>query len=383
MDVITKEKLTAVFLTRRSDWCISLFMPTHRAGRKTEQNAIRFKNLLQEVEARLSAKDLRTPEVQEILKEPRRLLGDDGFWRRQSDGLAVFLSKDEFHLFRLPIQFTELVVVTDRFHVKPLLPLLTSDGTFHILAISQNRLRLLEGTQHTVDEIDLGDTPETLAATFPDGFPEKQLQFHTGKPSRSGSRTPLFHGHDPGDEVKNRLRQWFHTIDKAVTNLLRDTRSPLVLAGVDSLFSLYKEVNTYPHLADEGIAGNPDEMKPEDFLPSAWAIVEPVFNKEREAGFARYQQLAGTGQTTIDVAEAVLAAHQGRVAVLFVAVGVQVWGRFDLENNRVNLHETPQPGDEDLLDFTAIQTLLKGGAVFAVAPEDVPGKTHVAAVLRH
>lgn len=383
MDLITMQKLKETFLTRRSDWCISLFMPTHRAGRETEQNPIRFKNLLREVEERLSAKGLRTPEVLEILKEPRRLLEDGGFWRRQSDGLAVFFSEDVFHLFRLPIQFTELTVITDRFHVKPLLPLLTSDGTFHILTISQNRLRLLEGTRHTVDEIDLGDTPETLAATFPGGFPKKQLQFYTGTPSGSGTRAPLFHGHDPGDDMKKHIRQWFRTIDKAVVKLLSDASSPLVLAGVDSLFPLYKEVNTYPHLVDEGIPGNPDEMKPEDFLAPAWAIVEPVFNKEREAGLARYRQLAGTGQTTIDVAEAVLAAHHGRVAVLFVAVGVQVWGRFDPENNRVDLHATPQLGDEDLLDFTAIQTLLKGGAVFAVSPEKVPHQAHVAAVLRH
>jgi len=51
--------------------------------------------------------------------------------------------------------------------------------------------------------------------------------------------------------------------------------------------------------------------------------------------------------------------------------------------NQVYVHETHQPGDQDLLDFTAIQTLGKGGAVFAVSPEDVPDQALVAAVLRH
>ncbi|MDY0222574.1 MAG: hypothetical protein RBR67_15690 [Desulfobacterium sp.] len=70
MDLITIEKLKETFLTKRSGWCISLFMPTHRAGRETEQNPIRFKNLLREVEERLSAKGLRTTEVQERVKNP-------------------------------------------------------------------------------------------------------------------------------------------------------------------------------------------------------------------------------------------------------------------------------------------------------------------------
>ncbi|MDX9835383.1 MAG: hypothetical protein RBT36_09280 [Desulfobulbus sp.] len=382
MDLLTMEKLRKTFLATHTGSCISLFMPTHRAGRDTEQDPIRFKNLLRGVEERLKATGLRTPEVQELLKEPRRLLEDDGFWRRQSDGLAVFFSEDAFHLFRLPIQFKELVVVTNRFHIKPLLPLLTSDGTFNILAISENGFRLLEGTRYTVDEIDLENTPETLAATFPDGFPKKQLNFRAGAPSGGGTRAAMYHGHDPSDDMKKHLQQWFRTIDKGVANLLGNTRSPLVLAGVDTLFPLYREINTYPHLVEEGIPGNPEEMRAEDLHPLAWALVEPMFNKERDAGLARYRQLAGSGQTTTDVSEAVLAAHHGKVSVLFVAVGVQVWGRFDPEKNQVSVHETAEPTDEDLLDFTAIQTLLKGGAVFVVAPEDVPDQALVAAVLR-
>jgi hypothetical protein len=156
-----------------------------------------------------------------------------------------------------------------------------------------------------------------------------------------------------------------------------------VLAGVDTLFPLYKEVNTYPHLMEEGVPGTPEEMKPENLHPQAWAIVEPEFKKEREAGAARYRQLAGTGKTTTDIAEAVLAAHHGRIEVLFVAVGVQVWGRFDSEKDRVDVHESPEPGDEDLLDLTAIQTLLKGGTVYAVSSEEVPDQGLVAAVLRY
>jgi hypothetical protein len=85
------------------------------------------------------------------------------------------------------------------------------------------------------------------------------------------------------------IRQWFRTIDKEVGGLLSDAQSPLVLAGVDTLFPLYKEVNTHPHLMEEGIPGNPEGMKTEDLHQQAWAIVEPVFRKKREAGSARYR----------------------------------------------------------------------------------------------
>ncbi|MDY0187653.1 MAG: hypothetical protein RBR16_07000 [Syntrophus sp. (in: bacteria)] len=383
MDRITFEQLQDIFVVSHPGFCVSLYMPAHRAGRETEQDPIRFKNLLRQAEERLLAEGMRSTQVQNFLKEPQRLLQDQSFWRHQSDGLALFYSADIFYFFRLPIRFAELVVVADRFHVKPLLPILTSDSTFFILAASQNQLRLLEGTRQTVDEIELESVPQNLAETLPAGFPETQLQFHTGTSSGTGNRPAVFHGHEINNEIKNRIRQWFRIIDKHIRGILPDGQPPLVLAGVGTLFPLYKEVNTYPHLMDEGITGNPEGMKPEELHRRAWSIVEEVFKKEREAGYARYRQLEGTGLTTTDVTEAVLAAHHGRIDVLFVAIGAQVWGQFDPKKDKAYSHEAPEPGDQDLLDLSAIQTLIKGGTVYAVSPEEVPDQALVAAVLRY
>jgi len=62
---------------------------------------------------------------------------------------------------------------------------------------------------------------------------------------------------------------------------------------------------------------------------------------------------------------------------------VQVWGGFDPEKDKVYVHETPEPGDEDLLDLTAIQTLINGGTVYAVLPEEIPDRALLAAIMRY
>lgn len=382
MDIITMEKLKT-FFTRHPDWCVSLFMPTHRAGRETEQDPIRFKNLLGEVKERLLAKGLRSPDVREVLKPAQSLLHDPGFWQHQSDSLAVFFTPEEFHHFRLPLQFEELVVISNRFHLKPLFPYFTSDGRFYILALSQNQVRLLECTQHTVDEVELESMPKSLAEAFQYEHFEKQLQFHTGTSSGTGSRRAMFHGHGISDEAKGKILRWFHMIDEELTSLLTGEQSPIVLAGVEYLFPLYNEANTYPRLLDKGISGNPEELKPEELHDRAWTLVRPIFMETQEKAAAQYSQLAGTGQTTSDVKEAVLAAHHGRVAILFVAVGVQVWGSFDPDTNMVHVHEHTEPGDEDLLDLVAIRSMLNGGSVYAVRPDQVPGHALLAAVFRY
>ncbi len=88
-------------------------------------------------------------------------------------------------------------------------------------------------------------------------------------------------------------------------------------------------------------------------------------------------------ETSKDLEDIVRGAYHGRVEVLFVALGVQRWGFFDSATDSVRLHDTAEPGDEDLLDFAAIQTLLNGGSVYAVEPENVPDDRRVAAILRY
>ncbi len=383
MDMLTLQELKDLFV-RDAGWCVSLYMPTHRRGPETEQDPIRFRNLLREAKERLLAKGLRSPDVDEMLEPAEGLSVAPGFWRHQSGGLAVFLTSEEFQRYRLPLPFEELVVISKRFHLKPLLPFFASDGHFYILALSQNQVRLLEGTRHTVDEVDVESMPKSLAEALQYERFEKELQFHTGTTSAGGgARSAMYHGSDLGDEDKGRILRWFHKIDDELPNVLAGGKSPLVLAGVEYLFPLYEEASSYPHLLKEGIAGNPEELTPQQLHAEAWPLVQPTFLEAREEATAQYSQLADTERASADVQETVLAAHHGRVDVLFVALGVQVWGSFDQRTDTVDVHEEPEPGDDDLLDLAAVESVLKGGTVYAVEPEQVPDQAPLAAVFRY
>lgn len=350
--------------------CVSLFLPTHRTGPETQQGPIRLKNLLRQAQDRLTNDGLRTAEARKILEPAARLLDDGSFWQHQSDGLAVFASEDLFRYFRVPVAFAELVVVTDRFHIKPLLALLSGDGRFYILALSQNEVRLLQGTRHSVGELGLGAIPQNLADALGEEQRERQLQVHTAARSTSA----IFHGHGGSDESvhKKDLLRFFKQIDKGLQELVRAERAPLVLAGVDYLLPIYREANTCAELVDEGIVGSPDGLTAGELHERAWEIIEPYFTKAQNRAAARYRELAGTGRTSRDLTRIVPAAHHGRVESLFVAVGVQQWGRFELDDGGVQLHADRQSGDRDLLDLAAVQTLVHAGDVYAVDPDEVP-----------
>jgi hypothetical protein len=383
MDLINLKTLEHK-LSSHPEWAISAYMPTHRAGRETEKGPIRFKNLLSKAEEALKGKGMGPRDIEAVLRPARSLLEGSGFWQHQSDGLAMFISPDFFQLYRLPIHFEEMMVFSNHFYIKPLLPLFSNDGHFYIIALSQNEVRLLEGTRYAVDEVEVEEELPNLAEAMKYLNFTKHLQFHTGsgRVTESGDAAAMYHGHDPSDKDEKRLVEWFHKIDDVLPEAITNRQTPIVLAGVEYLFPLFKKASSFNNILAEGVVGNPEELRAEEIHAKAWPLIEPLFKETQEEAFTRYKDLSNTDQITTDLEETFLAAYQGRVDTLFTVKDYQVWGSYDSDKNEVHIHKEFSSGDEDLLNLICINTLKYGGTVFVVDPGQLPAASPQAAILR-
>ena len=384
MNIITVKDIR-LLIDRHDSPCVSLFMPTHRKGKEIEQDPIRFKNLLRLAQERIVDRGFKSREAEEILAPAQKILSDSMYWKHQSDGLAVFAARDFFRDYRVPSDFDELVVVTDRFHIKPVLPLISGDGRFYILAFSRKSVRLLQGSRFSVGEVDLEGLPTNLAETLdPDRY-QKQLQFHTGAPARGAKRDAVFHGHgDAEPDEKELIHKFSLQLDKGLRELLKDEKDPLVLAGVEYIYPIFREASKYPNIVDEVISGNQDDTPHEDLHRKAWPIVEPIFKKDQDKAWQKYQELTGAGSNlaTDKIIDIIPAAVHGRIETLFVAQKLHCWGSFDEKTGEVSLHEREQIGGRDLLDYAAVATYSQKGIVYVVPKEKLDGKPMVS-VMRY
>jgi hypothetical protein len=153
MDILNPAALKSL-IAQQGKWCVSLYMPTHRVGREQQQDPIRLKNLLAQAEANLLANGVRRPEVQKLMRPAEELLWNRDFWQHQGDGLAIFLTNDFYKVYRLPVEFEELLNTGTSFYIKPLLPSLGRGIKFYVLAVSLNNIRLFEGNADTMSEIE-------------------------------------------------------------------------------------------------------------------------------------------------------------------------------------------------------------------------------------
>ena len=108
---------------------VSIYLPTHVAGREIRQDPIRLKNLLPSAAERL-ASTWRRPEIEDFLGPAESLVEDEDFWRHQQQGLGVFLAPRFNRIHKVPIPVPEETFVGDYFHIKPLLPLFEDAGSF-------------------------------------------------------------------------------------------------------------------------------------------------------------------------------------------------------------------------------------------------------------
>lgn len=386
---LSGESLHSLLETRGGP-CISLFMPTDRTGVEGQQDQLRIRRLIRQAESLLKSNaQLHTAQVEDLLAPLRALLGDHRFWRHASDGLAIFRSPQVFRALRLPASFREQVAVGNHFLLRPLLPLLTFDGRFYILALSHNAVRLLACSHDSASELPLPEqVPASLADFLGGEERENNLESHSsasfGTVGKGGRHPAIFHGQGVGiDTEKDDLLRYFQRIDRGLHPLLKDETAPLVLATVEYLLPIYRQANSYPHLLERGIAGNPDRLKAETLRSKAWTLVEPIILQTRQEAAVQYRDLLETGRASHTLSEIIPAACYGRVASLFVAQDREQWGAFDAASNTLQTHEQPQPGDEDLLDLAATQTLLHDGAVYAVAQSEMPDTSPLAAVFRY
>jgi hypothetical protein len=110
----------------------------------------------------------------------------------------------------------------------------------------------------------------------------------------------------------------------------------------------------------------------------ALAVAHEQFSQPARKALALWEKVAGSERATTSFPEIVKAAFETRIAHLFVAENAQAMGAFDRSTMQMRV-----PGrQEDLVNAAAIQTIAYGGDVFVCKPEEVPGGTQMAAVLR-
>jgi hypothetical protein len=281
---------------------------------------------------------------------------------------------------RLAEPVHEVAVVADRFHLKPLVAMSSGERAFHVLAVSLGSARLLRGGRAGASEVHVENLPRGMPDALQWDDRERQLQSHGAGRVGRGRVTAAFHGQGGAKDAHDAdVVRYLRIVDHAVEEHLGVVDGgPIVLAGVAELVAEFRRISRLPHIVDGAVTGNPDELTASELLDRAWPLVEPLSERPRREAAERFLAKAAP---TLDMAAAVVgAAEAGRVESLFVPGDVEQWGHAEQGGTREDAER--RPGDRDLFDVAAIETIRHGGSVYTVPAAEIPGGGQVAANLR-
>ena len=383
MELISKEEFTEL-INYQGDNCISIYIPTHRSGVEVneKQDAILFKNALQAVNANLQNQGLPSQVIEDLLRPGFELYNNEIFWNNQLDGLAVFLANGFSKVIQLPFSVNEEQFLNHTFYISPLLPAITNKEEFYLLVISKQDAKFYQGNAFGLQRLAVEGLPNGMDDVI--HFEEKEGRQLFRQGSKGGTGTAGFHGHGEGQlDDKANLGIYFQEVDKTLfSEVLHDKNVPLVLAGVEYLIPIYKGVSKYNNIAEEAITGNQEHESQLVLFNKARQILEPYFKQETKKSLQNYYNQISTASTSSMPEKVIPASFYAQISDLFVCKGEHIWGKFNMDENKLEIHAQKQEGDECLLNMAAAQTYINGGAVHLLEKEQMPKESTIAAFMR-
>jgi hypothetical protein len=179
------------------------------------------------------------------------------------------------------------------------------------------------------------------------------------------------------------MRQYTRQIDQALRPLLNGLDLPLMLAAAEPLDSIYRSVNSYPHLLATSLPGNPEAISDAELAESARRLLDELYAAELRTIQETYALRASQRRGSADIADVARAATYGLVDTVLVDIDEVVPGRLDEETGAVSFDDTGDAVNYGVVDEIARRVWLNGGRVLAVRRDDIPGAGSVAAILRY
>lgn len=383
MSSLTNEVLADI-LSFKEMPCLSLYQPTHRRHPENQQDPIHFRNLVKELEASLHRK-YPTAEAQLSLEPFEALAHDAEFWDHALDGLAVLGGPGIFRVLRIPQSVAELVVVADSFHTKPLRYFLQTVDRYQVLGLSLNKIRLYEGNQHALDEIDLvPGVPRTIEDALGAELTEPHLTV-SSYGGVGGTSSRMHHGHGgKADEAGLDASRFFRAIDRAVLeHYSKPSGLPLVLAALPEHHHLFHQVSQNPLLVEKGVSFYPDSLTADELHSLAWHAVEPRYQARLASLRERFSHARSKNAGSDDLAQIGEAATSGRVETLLIDADRQIAGRLHGATGQVEPAILSDPRIDDILDDLGELVGKKGGTVLVIPAAGMPSRTGLAAIYRY
>lgn len=325
-----------------------------------ESNRIRSKNARQALAAALDENDgVDEHNAEQMLKHFDALEANDERWDLHGAALAMAVTPDRATIQYLGHKVDDRVVVDRQFYLLPTLRGLRDRTMLAVLDLNQDAARLMALRETTFD-------PNLLNGASTRGA--EAGEHHD---------VPL-HGQGQAEHAgEERLRRWVGEVAEAVNHAMHNRDLPLVFAGHEELFGLYKQENQYWNFySDTHVASLPKDPADESRAKEIRELLDDLEDKSNEKLASAVCSAVSHQKGSTSAKEIAKAGAEGRVEILLLA------DNLDESAGAHTLATTVTP-EQARINEAVCAAVTTGAKIATVSGDQMPDGATIAAAYRY
>lgn len=283
----------------KAENCITIIMTTHRTKPDYLNDGLRLKNLIKEVETRLTS-DLDKRAASKLLEKLDSLANSIDH-SQNLESLILFVNEDIAEYTRLPIKVEDRVVIDETFATRDLFRAMHLETHYFILLVSQDKFRLIEAmNDKAIKEV---GKP----------FPIENTQFF----SKNRSADAI------ASRRTNLMTEFFNQADKEVNNIRKNNPLPVFICALEENFNEYLKIADQKHTIFEVFL---DKNKINDpvhsIVEESWNVVKEYVIDKNNQRKVELKKAVSENKFLSDTNEIWRAISEGKVQTLFIEQGL-------------------------------------------------------------
>lgn len=327
---------------------VSILLPVNKKYPHFKDAAQKLKQLVKEAEAVLSdelSKEMADPIISKLRET---VLSID--FTHLSESLAIFVSSEFQRVVHLSVPVEERMIVGRTFELRDLFYAAKQNFHYFVLAISENKVRLLLGYGNQLEEQNNDKMPFGKFDVPGEGHSRVQT-FSSDSKAKNVS--------DENSHHEILMEKYLRDIDNELTAILKQTMIPVIVCGVQKDIAGFNAITKNKTAIIGTVEGNFDYMNEKEIFGKIDSVLKIKLKNDEKKNLEFLDEAisAKTFASGIhDVWRAVL-EKRGRFLLVerdYKISGKQGKDKYTLITNEIDLSNTKNISDvvDDLIEYT-------------------------------
>lgn len=254
-------------------------------------------------------------------------------------GLIVFFSEEIKGFLRVQSSVTDLAVVADSFHVKPLFRIKNNERGYFLISMSTKAINVFIESNGHLFRIDTYRNSTLLEQVDIDGNKHKQ------------------------DKHRDFIIQSAIEINKTIAQY----KLPIILAGVRDHIGHMKKNLDHSMIIEESIIGNIEKLQRDEIRMKCFELLKPYYYKKEQEAIKELNLAVKKDQAITYIEDIAVSAVYGKVRKLYVMEDKHLWGSINKLTGEILISPRQSNShDDDILDDICQMVISKGGEVLVL-----------------